>query len=67
MRGLLELLLREEGYLVASAADGVKALDMITKRLFHADLVLADYNLPNGMDGLQLVAKCAKRCAARFR
>ena len=30
---------------------------MITKRSFHADLVLADYNLPNGMDGLQLVEK----------
>ena len=57
MRGLLELLLKEEGYLVASAADGFKALDMITKQLFHADLLLADYNLPNGMDGLLLVKR----------
>ncbi|MDO8287769.1 MAG: CheR family methyltransferase [Parvibaculum sp.] len=57
VRELLELLLRSEGHEVMAAADGVKALDTVTRGSFRPDLLLADYNLPNGMNGLEVAAK----------
>ena len=50
---LLELL-RDEGYVVESAADAFKALGKAAD--FAPDLVLTDLKMP-GMDGLQLLAK----------
>ena len=50
---LLELL-RDEGYVVESAADAFKALGKVAD--FAPDLVLTDLKMP-GMDGLQLLAK----------
>ena len=40
-----------------TAPDGVAALELVTAGTIRPDLILADYNLPNGMDGLQLVAR----------
>jgi two-component system CheB/CheR fusion protein len=57
VRGLLELLLAGEGHRVTIAADGVIALDLVERRIVRPDLILADYNLPNGLDGLQIAAK----------
>ncbi|WP_245412181.1 CheR family methyltransferase [Methylocella silvestris] len=54
---LLELLLREEGYCTATARDGVAALELIARGACRPDLIIADYNLPNGLNGLQLTAK----------
>jgi two-component system CheB/CheR fusion protein len=56
VRELLELLLKEDGYHPISAPDGVAALELVAKGAVRPDLILADYNLPNGMDGLQLAA-----------
>ena len=53
-RTALAELLREEGYVVESAADGFKALGKVAD--FAPDLVLTDLKMP-GMDGLQLLAK----------
>ncbi len=53
MRELLELLLRDEGHVVVSAPDGASALALAAHFTLQPDLILADYNLPNGMDGLQ--------------
>ena len=50
---LLELL-RDEGYVVESAADAFKALGKVPD--FAPDLVLTDLKMP-GMDGLQLLGK----------
>ncbi len=55
---LLELLvasLREEGHGVAFAADGPEALKLVQLGDFRPDLILADFNLPNGANGLALV------------
>lgn len=57
VRELLALLLEAEGYRVTTAYDGHSALDLVQKETIKPDLVIADYNLPRGMDGLQVVAK----------
>jgi two-component system CheB/CheR fusion protein len=57
VRELLELLLRNKGHRTAVAPDGTTALEMVAREMLQPDLILADYNLPNGMDGLQVAAK----------
>jgi len=57
VRELLEVFFKEEGYRVTTAADGIEALALVARGVVRPDLVLADYNLPNGMDGTQLVTK----------
>ncbi len=54
---ILELLLTEEGHVAAVAHDGVAALELVARQSLQPDLILADYNLPRGMNGLQLAAK----------
>jgi two-component system, chemotaxis family, CheB/CheR fusion protein len=54
---LLELFLKDEGYRAATAPDGIAALELLARETFRPDVILADYNLPNGMNGLQLAAK----------
>ncbi len=58
---LLELVIKEEGHRVVTAPDGVAALELVARGTERPDLMLADYNLPNGMDGLQLTAKLRER------
>jgi two-component system CheB/CheR fusion protein len=53
LRGLLDLMLTDEGHRVITAADGVVALDLVARGKARPSLILADYNLPNGIDGLQ--------------
>jgi len=53
-RTALSELLRDEGYLVESAADAFKALGKVAD--FAPEVVLTDLKMP-GMDGLQLLAR----------
>jgi two-component system CheB/CheR fusion protein len=57
VRELLEFMLRDEGHAVTTARDGLAALDLVARGMARPDLILADYNLPGGMDGLQLTAR----------
>ncbi|WP_144113970.1 chemotaxis protein CheB [Paraburkholderia sp. BCC1886] len=57
VRSLLELILTDEGHRAAAARDGTAALEWVTRDTFRPDLILADYNLPNGMNGLEVAAK----------
>ena len=57
VREHLELFLREEGYSAATAVDGPAALELAARGTFRPDLVLADYNLPRGMNGIQVCQK----------
>jgi two-component system CheB/CheR fusion protein len=59
--GLLELLLREEGHHVATALDGAAALEWMARGTVRPDLIVADYNLPNGMNGIEVAAKLRER------
>lgn len=54
IRDLLALLLRDEGHRVASAPGGPAALELVTRGAARPDVILADYNLPGEMDGLQV-------------
>ena len=56
---LLQALLQNEGWLVKVAADGPAAIDAMQGEALGSpppSLVLGDYNLPGGMNGLQTVA-----------
>ena len=57
LRELLEMALTEQGHRAATARDGAAALEWLAHSVFRPDLILADYNLPNGMDGLLVAAK----------
>ena len=54
IREHLKLFLNEEGYHVTAAVDGPAALEAAARGAMRPDLVVADYNLPNGMNGVQV-------------
>jgi len=51
---LLEMILEDAGYHVTTAADGITAIEKVTQGVVEPQLILADYNLPNGLTGLQM-------------
>jgi two-component system CheB/CheR fusion protein len=57
VRDLLDLMLKDDGCHTATAPDGLAALDLVARGKIQPDLILTDYNLPNGMGGLQVVTK----------
>lgn len=57
MREMLELLLESKGHRTVAAQDGTMALELVTARSMRPDLVIADYNLPGGLTGLQFIAR----------
>jgi two-component system CheB/CheR fusion protein len=61
LRDVLQLLLKDEGHRVVMAPDGPAALDLIARGVVWPDLILTDFGLPNGMDGLQLAAKLREK------
>jgi len=58
---LLELFLNGEGHRVTMERDGQGALSHIDHAALQPDVILTDYNLPNGLSGLALA--CAIRKA----
>jgi two-component system CheB/CheR fusion protein len=60
VRELLELALREEGFCVASAVDGEAALELAASGGIEPDVILADFNLPKGMNGAMTVENLRK-------
>ena len=60
LRETLKLLLEGEGYRTVAAGDGGTALAAAAHGTVRPDLVVADYNLPNGPNGLQVVAGLEK-------
>ncbi|CCB66516.1 chemotaxis protein CheB [Hyphomicrobium sp. MC1] len=61
LRQLLELLLEGEGHRAVTAPDGVAAQAMLERRAIRPDLILTDFNLPNGLNGLQLATALRKK------
>jgi two-component system CheB/CheR fusion protein len=57
VRDLLEIFVRDEGHRPLMAQDGPTALEMLLSGGVEPDLVLADYDLPKGMSGLQLATR----------
>jgi two-component system CheB/CheR fusion protein len=56
VRDLLEIGLSAEGHRIVVASDGVEALKLIERDRLEPGLVISDFNLPNGMDGLSVAA-----------
>ena len=61
VRELLEIGLRAEGHRVVTANDGVEVLDLLDRSALQPRLVISDFNLPNGMDGLCVASKLRAR------
>jgi len=57
VRDLLEIGLAAEGHHVVTASDGVEALSLVEQDALQPDLVISDFNLPSGMDGLCVAGK----------
>ena len=57
---LLEIFLKDEGHRTAAAPDATVALDLVARGEVRPDIILADYNLPNGLTGLEMVARLQK-------
>src|SRR5579859_3361497 len=57
VRGLIEGFLNDQGHSAVSAPDGPSALALVTRDAIRPDLLLVDFNLPNGMNGLELAAR----------
>ncbi|MBC8130244.1 MAG: response regulator [Rhizobiaceae bacterium] len=57
IRDLLQLLLSAEGYGVTVAAGASEAVAAVAAEQDKPTLLLADYNLPGGMDGLEMAAR----------
>jgi two-component system, chemotaxis family, CheB/CheR fusion protein len=66
VREHLRLLLSEEGFTISTAADGPAALDALARGALRPDLVLADYNLPSGMNGVQVSRRLREKLDRRI-
>jgi two-component system CheB/CheR fusion protein len=53
----LHLLLNGEGHHAVAVSDGGAAMEAVARGVLRPDLILADYNLPGGRNGLQVAAK----------
>jgi two-component system CheB/CheR fusion protein len=58
---LLQLLFNDEGHRTLVAADGHKALQLVAQGSITPDLIVADYNLPKGLNGLEVIATLQKQ------
>jgi two-component system, chemotaxis family, CheB/CheR fusion protein len=56
VREMLALMLEGEGHRSTTAEDGTEALELAARGAIRPDLIVADYNLPKGLNGLQVVA-----------
>ncbi len=54
---LLELLLKSDGCIVRVAGDGNAAFKLVAGGAIRPEILLTDYNLPNGMTGLELMGR----------
>jgi two-component system CheB/CheR fusion protein len=61
VRDLLQLGLSEEGHTIVTANDGVEALEIFERGGLQPALIISDFNLPNGMDGLAVAAELRAR------
>ena len=58
---MLQLLLDDEGHRTLVAADGHKALELAAQGSAIPDLIVADYNLPKGLNGLAMIVTLQQR------
>lgn len=54
IRAFLRRLLEAEGHVVTAAGDGLEAVAVLGRQIVKPDVLLLDFNLPGGMNGLEL-------------
>ena len=64
VRDLLVRVLTAAGHHAVAAASAPEAMALVARGAIRPDLLLVDFNLPEGMDGLQLGAQLRKRLHA---
>ena len=57
VRDALTTLLTKQGHAVMAAADGEQATAIVADKKFRPDIVVADYNLPRAMTGVQVMMR----------
>jgi two-component system, chemotaxis family, CheB/CheR fusion protein len=57
VRELLEILIRDDDHHVMWAQNGAAALKLATQAGVKPELILSDYNLPGGMNGVEVTVK----------
>jgi two-component system, chemotaxis family, CheB/CheR fusion protein len=63
---LLELVLKADGHGAVTAHDGAAALELVARGKVQPNLILADYNLPGGMNGVQIAKKLQETLQRRI-
>jgi two-component system, chemotaxis family, CheB/CheR fusion protein len=58
---MLQMLFDDEGHRTVVATDGHKALELAVHASTVPDLIVADYNLPKGLNGLEVIARLQKQ------
>ena len=58
---------RRRAISTATAPDGTRRSSWLSEGSYGPTLILADYNLPNGLNGLQIAAKCGTSSSAGSR
>jgi len=66
LRDLLDQLLKDAGFRTSAAHDANGAMAMLMAKTVEPDMLLADYNLPGAMNGLQLAAEIRKTRGQHF-
>ncbi|WOJ91228.1 response regulator [Methylocapsa polymorpha] len=61
VRDSLEFLLNMDGHQVMAAADGDEAAEIVARNGVRPDMVIVDYNLAEGVIGLQVVTRLRER------
>ena len=61
LRVSLKVVLKDKGHHAVTAPDGIAALELVAQGTVRPDLILTDYHLPKGMNGLQLTAKLREK------
>jgi two-component system CheB/CheR fusion protein len=57
LRALIHMALKEHGHRSAVAANAKEAQALVARGAIRPDIILADYNLPNGISGLELAVQ----------
>ena len=61
LRASLKLVLTNEGHRAVTAPDGIAAFELLAQGTVQPDLILTDYHLPKGVNGLKVTTKLREK------